>query len=479
MWLILVFVVYSAGVLTALLVIMRGTHQTRGTLAWVVALFAIPWLALPAYWLSGQVRYDDYATSQAETRSKIGAEISTANQTKESEQTLAAIANFSLLGFQPSENHQLYIDSRDAFASMETAINNASTYVLLQSYLFRDDDAGQRIVAALKNASARGCKVCLLFDELGSFDLKKAFVQDLRRDNIAVHGFSVSRRLLPKIRLNFRNHRKILVVDGTVGFVGGLNIGDEYVDGATMFSAWRDTHLKIAGPAVAGLQATFIEDWRFANKGDKLITIPELLWCQKDADAAETTGVAQRDTKQARIGICALGPHQRLYSGDLLFALMMQSARSRLWIASPYFVPDDRVLASLKAAGLRGVDVRVLVPKSTDHQIFTRVHQEYARELFEYGITMYYYEKGFMHQKVMLIDDRFASIGSANFDNRSFRLNFEVVAVISDRKLTNQVAQMLHSDMDTASRIEADWTSYQSFYDKLITRACRLLSPVL
>ena len=467
MWWLVLIGVHALGAATAVHLIYRGNHQSRGALAWVIALLGAPWLALPVYWLSGQVRYDHYANSQRISRQAIRSAVAAGPETDDG--THASVGrHFSLFGYQAAATLELLIDGERTFDAILDAIGGSKRYVLVQSYLVRDDVIGRRLAEALTGAVDRGCRALFLYDELGSFELSKSYLSELRQAGVEVRGFTVRRRLLPRFRANFRNHRKTVVVDGTTGFVGGLNIGDEHVHGGCDFADWRDTHLRIEGCAVAGLQAAFVEDWQFAGKDHGSSIIAELHW--------QPYG---RDGEVRDVCICSIGPQEKTYSGELLFTDLVQTAKERLWIATPYFVPDDRIIAAIKVAALRGVDVRVLVPQKSDHAVFRWVHREVAAELGAYGIQIFSFQPGFMHQKVLLVDRTIASIGSANFDNRSFRLNFEQVALVERQALIVEVERMLQADFERAERLTVETERSAPVWRTFFSRACRLLAPVL
>jgi cardiolipin synthase len=473
---------HIVGLASAVLVIMQGTHRARGAVAWVLGLIGIPWIAVPLYWLTGHVRYDDYAAAidviDAELDSVLPNEqdgdanahpVATLDQSRAAGEA-QALNRFGIAPTSQGNEADIYRTGSEAFDAIDASIQRASDYVLLQTYLVRDDAIGQKIARSLIDACARGCSVYVLYDELGSRGLSDKYVRALTEAGAQVFAFSLTRRFLPRLRLNFRNHRKLLIVDGETAYLGGLNIGDEYINGGAEFTAWRDTHMRLAGPSVLALQRLFVEDWYFASHDDDNSHLVKALVWQAPAETPE--GDCNHVT------ICGLGPHLRILSGDELFTFLIESAVQRLWIATPYFVPDDRVITSLKTAALRGVNVTVLVPRALDHGIFARVHDAFANELLAYGIELYFYEDGFMHQKVMLVDDKYAAIGSANFDNRSFRLNFEMVAIISAGPAIAEVEAMLREDLSGATAFDPA-NAHQTWYDSLLANIYRLMAPVL
>ena len=303
-------------------------------------------------------------------------------------------------------------------------------------------------------------KVFLLYDEVGSHSLPRRYLKELTDAGVVVSRFSGSRSWLGRFRLNFRNHRKIVVIDGHHAFVGGLNIGDEYL--GPRIGGWRDTHLAVSGPAVIGLQFSFMRDWFYSRN-----EIPPLRW------------EAKRSDDDRSVLVLASGPEDTLERCGLLFTHAIESAESRVWIASPYFGPDGRVLGALQLAAFRGVDVRILMPRTSDNLLFTLVPYAYLPDLERAGVNVFLYEPCFMHQKVMLVDDDYAAVGTANFDNRSFRLNFEVTCLVSDAGFCKEVESMLLADFEKSTQLTENDLSGKSLWFRLRTQLTRLLSPVL
>ncbi len=266
-----------------------------------------------------------------------------------------------------------------------------------------------------------------------------------------------------RFQLNFRNHRKIVVADGEVAFVGGHNVGDEYVSRHSKFGVWRDTHVKLEGPVVNAVQFTFLEDWFWA-KGK----IPELDWDFKNT--------CNWDEEHLLV---SSGPADPMDTCGLMFAQIINDARERVWIASPYFVPDPRVVGALKLAALRGVDVSILIPEQADHLLLYLASFAHYQEILSAGIKIYRYTRGFLHQKVFLVDSACAAVGTANLDNRSFHLNFELMLLNYSPRFIADVEKMLIHDFSGSRRADvSDYTS-RSFPFRLAVRSSALLSPVL
>ncbi len=471
------FVVYALGFVTAVDAIMNS-RTPQGATAWVFALATIPLAALPLYWILGRFKFTDYLDALRNFDSQIadGLETATRGPLKpflldgESESAdgrevgeMGAFDRMATLPFTHGNDVQLLVDGDATFEALFAAIDAAERYVLTQFYIVHDDDIGQRYKQYLIDAARRGVEVRFLYDSVGSWKLPRRYKRELEAAGVCICPFTGPRNWLKKLRLNFRNHRKITVVDGRVGFVGGLNVGDEYLGNTKAFPHWRDTHLRVEGPVVQGLQLSFARDWFYGTREE----LDGLEWAPTAAEADRTALVL------------ASGPADELETCGLLYTHAIESAEERVWIATPYFIPDGRVLGALQLAALRGVDVRVIMPRESDSRLFTYVPYAYLPEVERAGVKVFLYEPGFMHQKVALVDRDFACVGTANFDNRSFRLNFEATVVTRDADTCDDVASMLEADFARATPISQQDLEDKSFAFRFAANATQLLAPVL
>jgi len=335
--------------------------------------------------------------------------------------------------------------------------------VLVQFYILRDDRLGQALCDRLVAACARGVDVYVSYDRVGSFTLRNEYRRKLLEAGARVTDQRRARGLAWRFIVNYRNHRKTLIVDGKRGFTGGLNVGDEYLGRDAGLGAWRDTNVALRGPVVAQLQLIFAEDWHFAT-GDLIVV-----------DLAWLPGLQPEDM----IGlIVATGPADDFDSGSMLFFAAISRARRRVWIASPYFVPDLDTLTALRHAALRGLEVRILVPEHADHRIMWMAAHAYFDEIRAAGVEIWRYTEGFMHQKVILVDDDLAAVGTTNMDNRSFRLNFEAMAILFDKEFAARVDEMLRADFARAYR-STKALSDQPLGVRVGAPVARLFSPIL
>lgn len=278
-----------------------------------------------------------------------------------------------------------------------------------------------------------------LYDEIGSLNLSQAYVQGLEQAGVFTSAFKTTQGRANRFQLNYGNHRKI-VVDGRCALVGGNNVGEEHRSGHPQLGPWRDTHLEVSGHVVQAIQFCFLEDWYWATT-----EVPDMRWQLHKAEDGDEDAL-----------LIASGPADDLETCGLMFTQAINSARERIWIASPYFVPDWQIIGALKLAVLRGVDVRILLPEKPDHRIVNLATYSFYPNTIPAGIKLYRYQPGFLHQKVFLVDDTCAAVGTANLDNRSFRLNFELTLIIYDKSFINQVDTMLDQDFSKSRLVKLD-----------------------
>lgn len=457
---------YVLGVIHAVHALMH-VRTAQGTLGWIVSLLTIPYIAVPLYWVAGRHRFEGYVRARRGEDAELRKLAENMHQRLRAyelpvEDAFARGAQFlGGLPFTRGNELELLIDGEETFDALFESISKARDYLLVNFFIVKHDRIGTRFKKALIERALAGVRIYFLFEELGSHKLPARYLKELGDAGVRFHFFGKNRRWWSRLQLNFRNHRKIVVVDGKEAFLGGLNVGDEYLGRDERFGRWRDTHLKLAGPAVQAVQLVFLEDWYWAC-GE----VPELTW-----DA----GPRPPDQQAA---IIPTGPADPTESWQLVVAEAANTSHERLWIASPYFVPDEGVLTALQTAAIRGVDVRILLPAKADHLLVWLSSFTFLEQTIPFGVKLYRYQKGFLHQKVMLIDDRLACVGTANLDNRSFRLNFEISALSPDAKFVGEVRAMLEEDFENALLAKVSDFTKRSFGFRAACRAARLLAPV-
>lgn len=467
----IVIVFEILGIVSAVHSIM-SSRTPQGSIAWAVSLVTMPFVAVPAYWVFGRDKFRGYVLARQNELELIGDLIRQANnQISDAgavdERDVAALMGAEKLARIPltgGNDVELLIDGDATFASIFAGIDAAREYVLVQFYIVRDDELGRELKTRLIAKSQSGVRVLFLYDEVGSFGLPTEFNEDLRAAGVEIIPFHTRKGSGNRFQLNFRNHRKSVIVDGRIAWIGGHNVGDEYLGKDPAFGHWRDTHVRVEGPAVIGAQLAFVEDWRWATE-----ELPgDLSWVPHAAIDGDS-----------KVLVIASGPADEMETASLMYTQAIHSATRRLWIASPYFVPDDAIVQALQLAGLRGVDVRILIPEKSDSWLVTMSAYSYFDEVSAAGVSFYRYDDGFLHEKVMLIDDNIATIGTANFDNRSFRLNFEITAVVVDGEFAKKVEQMFENDFSSSRLMERDEYDNKPFWFKLAVRTARLAAPVL
>ena len=466
----LVFFAHLLGVGSAIDAVMTS-RTPQGSIAWATSLLTFPYLAVPAYWVFGRSKFQGMSEARRENEAEIErllAEItpkitSTFVPVQDRIPEYEALLNLAQLGMTDGNRIDLLVDGEETYDSIIEGINAAKDYVLIEFYIVRDDGAGQRLKDALIERANNGVDVYFVYDEVGSKDLSASYKQALREAGVSVTKFGTTRGWRNRFQLNFRNHRKIVVVDGHHAWVGGLNIGDDYLGKNPKLSPWRDTHLKVSGPAALQAQVVFMSDWYWATR-----RLPDLSW-----------RVTVDNENAAQVMMIASSPAQQLETGGLFFAHSIGTARDRVWIATPYFIPDQSLMTALQLAALRGVDVRIIVPRKSDNFLIQPATYFYMEELSGLGIRFYEYTKGFSHQKVMLIDSDIASVGTANFDVRSFRLNFEINALVRNLDFAASVEQMLLLDIRHSELVDLDALKAQPYWRHVLHRVARLFSPVL
>lgn len=467
---VLTLVVELLGLLHALHALMH-VRTSRGAIAWIIALIAMPWVALPLYWILGRSRFQGYIDLHRAGQEGVADTLEEADRAarpyrEQDVGRLAPLAEVSsrLGGFPFTRGHEveLLIDGDRAFRSMLKALYQAEHYVLVTFFIVHNDRIGNTFKEALIELANRGVQVFFMFDEIGSRKIGRRYLQALRESGVQVRAFDTTKGRGNRLQINFRNHRKIIVVDGCTCFAGGLNLGDEYLGQDPHLGPWRDTHLRFTGPAVVDMQQVFLLDWYWAAGA-----LPAL------------TGHPPPVAEPGRmLQIMPTGPTHELPACQLYFLQLVEAARERLWITSPYFVPDGTIVAALQRAALRGVEVRILLPDRPDHLLVYLSSFTFYEPMLDAGVKLFRYHGGFMHQKVILIDEDLVSIGTANLDNRSFYLNFEVTVNVADAAFAGEVAAMLEQDFARAGEVQREEFDRRPRWFKLVCRAARLLAPI-
>ncbi len=367
--------------------------------------------------------------------------------------------------FTQDNKVEIFFNGNDKFKALIESIEKAEHFIYLQYYIFKSDGLGSRIIDLLCKKAEEGVEVKLLADGMGCRRLSIKDITRLRKSGGEVGVFFPA--LIPYIspRINYRNHRKICIIDGKEAYVGGFNVGDEYIGLSKKFGHWRDTHIKIKGSAIASLQWRFFLDWRFATG--------------KETAKYQTYLTNEEVTGHSGIQIVSSGPDSKWPSIKDGYLRMISIAKEKIYIETPYFIPDDSIFEALRIAGLSGLDVKVMIPCKPDHFFVYWAGMSYIGELLQAGVKFYTYEKGFLHSKVVLMDSFVSSVGTANLDIRSFKLNFEVNAFIYDEAINLKLTENFLKDLQYCKEITLEAYNNRSRFVRIKESYSRLLSPIL
>ncbi|MFD3448157.1 cardiolipin synthase [Microbacteriaceae bacterium 4G12] len=376
--------------------------------------------------------------------------------------------NYKHSGAMYTQNNDitLYTEGTDKFDALIEALESATKFIHIEYYIFRPDEIGKKILNILMSKAKEGVEVKFLFDAMGSYTLNtKKHLYELKSAGVEYAAFFPG--VLPYInrRINYRNHRKIVIVDGEIGFVGGFNIGDEYLGKDKNIGYWRDTHVKIIGDAVYSLEERFLLDWSHA----------------KNCEIGDVSKYFPKHENDSKIGvqIVTSGPdHKEQYIKNG-YIKIINGAKKSLFLQTPYFVPDDTLLESLKLSALSGVDIRIMIPGKPDHKFMAWAANSYILELLNVNIKVYLYEKGFLHAKTIMADSSVCSIGTANMDIRSFKLNFEVNSFIYNSEFTAALEDSFTEDLKYCREIKKEEFIKRPLIERMMESIVRLISPIL
>lgn len=511
--LILLAVLILHGMILSVFVILEHRHPVT-TIAWIALLIFVPLAGAVLYYFLGRVRFirrrrlrtrslrylhqqrPNISTLQyipeeipEESETALGEQESSETQEKASHVSFATTfssqhipplpplqqPNLPLISLarraadaplSQGNTTSILQDAQQTYDCLEKAVTAATHHIHVLYYIIRDDKVGQWFRDLLVKQAQRGVQIRLMFDGVGSYFLSREFWQPLRACGAQIEAF-LPPRFSPWVsnyNINFRNHRKLVIVDGKVGILGGINLGEEYL-GKPPNAVWRDTHVQIQGPAVHLLQQCFAEDWCHMT-GELLLSPP---YYPKFPKAPGSDCVQ----------IIPSGPDHNWYPIHLLFFLAITSALQRIWIATPYFIPDNSILTALITAAMRGVDVKILLPARGDHTLVHYAMRSYYQRLLRAGVEIYEYQKGMMHAKTIVVDGRCGTIGSANLDIRSFHLNFELNAFVYSRDFAQQLEYAFQLDLQDSQRVIPETFRKRPMMEHLYEAVARLLSPLL
>lgn len=481
---ILIFII---NIILSFTIIFLERKTPQSTYAWLLFLWVIPVLGFLFYLLFSQnltrrkifkyntpenIAYQELLMKQRDDLIKNDTFIANTELVKEYQSNIEYNLNAAESLYSDDNTVEIFTDGYNKFDALFQAIENATAFVLLEYYIIKYDALGQRFMELLTKKAAEGVKIRLLFDQEGGRYIPQSALNKFEDAGGEFGVFFPSRMPFINLRVNYRDHRKLTIVDGKVGFIGGFNIGDEYLGLDKKMGYWRDTHLKITGISVYELQLRFLLDWHTSGKNVNLSF--------EDSVPEEFTSLENYKKKDGvGIQIVSSGPDNKDQIIKQGILKMIASAKEYIYIQTPYFVPDESTFEALKIALLSGIDVRIMVPNKPDHIFIYWATLSYVGELIDYGAKVYIYDNGFLHAKVIVVDDKISTVGSCNFDIRSFSLNFETNAFIYHEETTKKLREIFIEDIDKC--IYYDTMSYNNRPRRLRIKesVSRLFSPLL
>lgn len=360
----------------------------------------------------------------------------------------------------------VFFEGNDVFQKLIRDIEKSTVYVHVQFYIFKSDNLGQKIIDAMIDASIRGVEVRLLTDAIGSRSkcLSKKQVKRMRENGVLVEYFPIP----TTFSLNFRNHRKICIIDGVKGYVGGFNVGNEYAGISKRHGHWRDTHIRVKGDIVKMFEISFMKDWNYTTKTDRFSLLERYFPI-----------CTINDLYISKVQFVTSGPDTKFMNIELALTKLINSAENSVYIVTPYFVPDQALLNAIITAKLSGVKVTIIIPNNPDHAFVFGASLSYIGELIDIGVDCYAYDDGFVHSKLVVVDSSVTSIGSSNFDIRSFKLNFEDTAFVYSNYVAKIMEAQIEEDIKKSTKLTSSWYYNRSYVQKSKEALSRLLSPLL
>ena len=475
----LTVLIHIINLLTIAYMIFKEKRSPNNIIAWTLILYIAPFIGFIVFLLVGrkmnksnmfgiknaEIKVLDKYNRQVKERSQIQLE----NSNFKNIDMIMALETMDYSPYRDDNEVCMYSDGKEFFDALLKSLSKAKKSINIEFYIFKNDDIGTKILDILEEKAKNGVEVRLLYDSVGSRLLNRNVLKKLRAVGGKTGEFFPSWLKFININMNFRNHRKIVVIDNKVGFVGGFNVGDEYLGKDKNFGYWRDTHIKFKGSAVKDLNLRFLADWRYATK--------------EEVDLSQVLEVSDENIGEPNTGmqIVSSGPNlSDRYEIKLAYLKMIQRAKKYLYIQSPYLIIDKSIADSLKLASASGVDVRIMIPGKGDHPFVYWANLVYAGELLDYGVKIYHYDKNaFLHAKTVVIDDEVCSIGTANMDTRSFELNFEVNAFIYSETISKQQKGEFKKDVFKCEELTLEKYKNRSRGVKIKESLSRLFSDVL
>lgn len=468
-------VLYILMVLAVIVVVLGENRNPVKSIAWVLVLVLLPVVGLVIYLIFGRSLKGMKLISRSDLRelrrlnhfTPPGSNVEGLNSN--SRQLVSLVNKITEAHLFEGNGIEVFTSGQEKIEALKRDIAAARNFIHVQYFIIEKDHVGTELVELLMSKAREGVKVRVLYDYVGSIHVGSRTLKHMRAAGIEVHSFLELTLAKMAFRINWRNHRKIVVIDGQVGYVGGMNIADRYVTGDKKWSVpWRDTHLRLTGSAVAALQYSFAIDWNFTTR--KLLIGEEQLNGQAASAPADGGHLVQ---------MVSSGPTNRWHNISFVFFKAITLAKHSVYIQTPYFLPSDALLKALQSAALSGVDVRLMIPRRLDSLMLRLATGSYIKECLLSGIKIYYYEPTVLHAKVVIVDDEFVTTGSTNFDFRSFEHNFEFNALVYSKPYNRQMRDIFETDMQQCTRLSLGKWKQRPLFQKALESVVRLISPIL
>ncbi|MEF9992699.1 MAG: cardiolipin synthase [Peptostreptococcaceae bacterium] len=481
---------YIAGIIVSINIILQNRDPAK-TMAWLLIFILLPGIGLVIYAVLGRNirKRKIFKTQKLATNIKennLFKNMESIEELVELEQkaikgnkvikdnhydgikkkVISLLLNTGKFPFTTNNNVEIFIDGNEKFKKLIQDIEKAKEHIHLEYFIIKDSEIGIKLKDLLIKKANEGVSVKILYDDVGCwrFWFHRQFFKDMKSEGIEIVPFLPAKFPIIGGKLNYRNHRKIVIIDGYIGYTGGINIGDEYMGKNKKFGYWRDTHIRIEGSSVYMLQMVFLIDWYYTTKN---MAFDERYFPKLD------------NKGNSMIQVVATGPDSDWEAIHYAYFSAICNAKERVYIETPYFIPDESLLRALKSAALSGVDVRIIFPSIADHKIVHHASYSYFDDILRSGGKVYLYKKGFIHSKVVIIDDKISSTGSANMDLRSFMLNFEINAFMYDEEIISKITDDFYEDLKNSEEINLEDFGKRPFIKKWAESVARLFSPIL
>ncbi len=463
------WIVYGVTILSVVLVVLSENRNPVKSLAWITVLLLLPAVGLILYFLFGRSiknkrfisrrnrrRLKKHEQAKAFNAEASGLSVENAQQVKLGQSLMGA-------PYYGANNARIFDNGKEKFDMLLQDMRRARHFIYLQYYIFEDDKIGNAVADILISKAKSGVKVKVIYDHLGNFKVKRKFYRRMREAGVEVYPFFKISILHLGARINWRNHRKLCLIDGKVGYLGGMNVADRYIDGGK-FEVWRDIHLRVTGPILRSFNHSFCYDWNLMGR-----PIPD-----------DFASVEVKPTeKNIGMQLITSGPTGQWGNISLVFLKAIGNAKKSIYLQTPYFLPTEGLLRALQAAALSKIDVRLMIPRRSDSAMLRHASFSYIRDCLRAGIKVYLYELGMLHGKVIIVDDDFVTVGSTNFDFRSFEHNFEANLFIYSKEFNARMTDIFMRDLEDSTRVlPYDW-EHRPRRDKMKQSVMRLFSPIL